>query len=439
MSCDLSNKTVLVYDHGYNLEMALRLSRDFGRTLYFKPWKTATPKYRPLCIGAGYESVERVIDFWDVVDEVDLFVFPWVYDGDLQLHLESMGKRVWGSRKAERYEFQRGLFLETLKEVGLPVPEYEEITGMKALRKFMEEHEGEEWFVKLELLRGDRETFKLDHPVLCESNLREMEYYYAEFGDYVKLVVVKGIDTKIEIGYDGFTIDGQFTDGYVDYEIKNKCCIASFTPYDDMDENVRLVNEKFGPKLAEERARSAWGTEIRVGEGGEPYFIDATPRMPSPPGELMLEQIDNLSEILYHGAEGEFVQAECSNPIGVQVMIYAEWQDLSLLPVIIPPDIRRWVKLGPHFSNGEACFMVQQCGNEKLPWHREDIACVIGMEKNILSAAKLALERAHQVEGANLEIMESSLMDAVREIEEGQKQGIEFTETEIPEPAEVVE
>lgn len=438
MSCDLENKTVLVYDHGYNQELAIRLSRDFKRTLYYKPWKTATPKYRPLCIGDGYDQVERVKDFFDVIDEVDLFVFPWVYDGDLQLHLESMGKLVWGSRKAERYEFRRGLFMKTLEEVGLAVPKYEEIVGLKALKRFLDEHEGEEWFVKLELLRGDGETFGLDHPVLTESVIRSMDAYYCEFGEFVRFVVCQGIETDIEIGYDGFTVDGEFTDGFVDYEIKNKCCIASMTRYRDMDERVIEVNEKFGPKLAECRARSAWGTEIRVGTDGQPYFIDATPRMPSPPGELMLEMIDNLPELIYHAAEGELVQPETSHQIGVQVMIYAEWQDLGLLPMIVPEEIRQWVKLGPHFYNGEACYMVQQCGNEQVPWLKEDVACVLGMGDNILDAAHQAIERARMVEGANLEIMESSLMDAVREIAEGEEQGIAFTKGKVPEPAEVI-
>lgn len=436
---NFKDKTVLVYDHGYHQELALRLSRDFGRTLYFKPWKEATPRYRRLFVGDGDEKVTRVRDFFKVIDEVDLFVFPWVYDADLQLHLEKMGKRVWGSRDAEKYEFRRGFFKHALEDVGLPVPEYKEITGMDSLRDFLDSHSTEEWIVKLDLLRGDGETFKLENPILTKSILNEMDAYYGAAREFVRFVVEKCIETKSEVGYDGFTIDGEFTDGFVDYEIKNKCCIASFTPYSEMNEHVRTVNEKFAPKLAECRARSMWGTEIRIDKEDTPYFIDATPRMPSPPGELMLEMIDNLSEILWKGSVGEFVQSKSTHAIGVQVMIFADWEDLPLLPVIVPEEIRKWVKLGAHFQADDCAQMIQNCGEEQVRWLREQVACVIGLSDNIEDAIDLTLERASQVKGANLEIMELALVEALKTIKEGQKQGIEFSDKPIPEPSTVLE
>lgn len=436
---NFKDKSVLVYDYGYHQELAIRLSRDFGKTYYFKPWKTAMPKYRSLMVGDGYDNIIRVRNFWDVADDVDLFVFPWVYDGDLQRKLENSGKRVWGSRKAENYEFRRGLFKRALEDVGLAVPDYQEITGMKALREFLEAHEDEEWIVKLDLLRGDGETFPADDPIVTQSDLREMDAYYCEAGEFIRFVVEKKIETMIEVGYDGFCIEGQFTDGFVDYEIKNKCCIAAFTKYQDMNKHVIAVNEAFGPKLEECWARTFWGTEIRVDENDVPYFIDATPRMPSPPGEAMCEMIDNLPEILWKGSEGEFVQAKSSYAVGVELMIYADWQDLGLLPVSVPKEIRQWVKLGPHFLTDKAAYMIQNCGDEQVPWLREQVACVIGLGDDIEEACKLALERARMVKGANLEIMESALMDAIKVIKEGQEKGIEFADAPAPEPSIVLD
>jgi hypothetical protein len=45
-------------------------------------------------VGEGFEGIERIHDFFDYVDEADIFIFPDVYDGDLQRYLEAQGKLV---------------------------------------------------------------------------------------------------------------------------------------------------------------------------------------------------------------------------------------------------------------------------------------------------------------------------------------------------------
>src|SRR5260370_15468822 len=98
---DLQSKTALCYDHGTFVELAARLARDFGRVLYFQPWQSAFPCMKDCAIGLGVPDVERVYNFWDVVDKVDIFVFPDVWDGDLQAYLRGQGKPVLGAGKAD--------------------------------------------------------------------------------------------------------------------------------------------------------------------------------------------------------------------------------------------------------------------------------------------------------------------------------------------------
>jgi hypothetical protein len=435
---DFSKLTACVVDLGIFHGMALRLARDFGRVLYYKPWK-GLANFQSLFVGDGFQpKVHRIKDLFDVIDDVDLFVFPYVYDGDLQLHLEKLGKRVWGSRKAENLEFRREIFKRTLEEVGLPVPEYEAILGMTKLRDFLEEHSDEEWAVKRDLTRGDGETFMAEDIRITRTILNTMDAYYAEAKDEILFIVEKKIETDIEVGYDGICIDGQYTDGFVDYEIKNRCTIAAWKQYDDMNKHVRLVNEKFSHKLSELRCRSMWGTEIRVDKKGDPYFIDATARMPSPPGELLLEMVDNLAEVMWHGSVGEFVQAKSSKAFGVQVMMRADWEDHALLPVLIPKDAEDYVILSSPVKIDGVDYCIQCQGDEHLPWMTEIVGAVVGTGDTIEEAIESAKEHGSEVKGLNLDIDEEALAEGLAEILEGQEKGIEFSD-DIPEPATVIE
>lgn len=434
---EFSDKTVLVYDQGYFQELAIRLARDFKRVLYFKPWKKACPQFRSLVVGDGFEEIERVKNVFDVLPEVDLCVFPYVYDGDLQLHMESMGMRVWGSRKAEEFEFRRGLFKRTLEQVGLPVSEYETIVGMDKLWDHFQKHP-EPQAVKVDLCRGDGETWIWDNPIIGEAILREMDSYYGEAGKFMRFIVEQKIESIVEPGYDGITVDGQFTDGLIDYEIKNKLTASAFSKYDALNEHVRLVNEKFGPKLAERRCRSMWGTEILVGEDSLPYFIDATCRMPSPPGETMLEMFSNLSEIIWHGANGDLVQPEPVKPFAVQIGLFANWEDLSLLPVVVPDKVKQWIKLGACFKSDGAYYMIQNEGEERIPWLREGIGMAVGLGDTLEEAYQQARAHADEVEGANIEVSDWEMAEAIERIQAGKKEGVDFP-GKVPDRAIVLE
>jgi len=155
---DISKRICCIYDYGNNVALAERLSREFGRVLYYCPWETSNPESLRVAVGDGLENVERVLDFFDpeVLHRTDLFVFPDIYDGDLQLDLVSRGKRVWGARSGEDFEYKRELFAKTLKQVGLPVAPYKVIVGTSNLKKYLIEHD--DLWIKVEM-RGDGETW----------------------------------------------------------------------------------------------------------------------------------------------------------------------------------------------------------------------------------------------------------------------------------------
>src|SRR5438876_156507 len=107
---DLSTKACLIVDNGLFVELAPRLARYLSKVFYAMPWKNAYPKAAPAFVGCGMEKegVERVLNFWEVVPEVDIVVFPDIYDADAQKVVEEkFGKPVWGSRSAEFLELDR--------------------------------------------------------------------------------------------------------------------------------------------------------------------------------------------------------------------------------------------------------------------------------------------------------------------------------------------
>ena len=164
---NLKNKTLLVYDQGSFLPLAQRLGKDFGKVLYFTPWKFTWPKFKDTRIGIGVEGVERVDSFFDHLDEADMLLFPNVGDGDLQVQLEACGYKIWGSRKGEELEQDRVATKNLLKKLKLPVGPYEVIKGMDKLRRYLKANENV--YVKVDMFRGDMECVDSETEVFTDK------------------------------------------------------------------------------------------------------------------------------------------------------------------------------------------------------------------------------------------------------------------------------
>ena len=283
MADDISKLTATIYDHGNNVALAERLTREFGTVNYFAPWQKSSPETLDKVVGDGLKNVNRVLHFFDpdVLHHTDLFIFPDIYCGDLQRDLISRGKLVWGSGMSEGLEFKRSLFAETLKEVSLPVSPYKVCVGMTELREYLKENE-DQW-IKVGM-RGDGETWHHDNYTLSARKLESMDYLYGAVKELVRFTVCETIPTSLELAYDGFMVTSpggkpQFPSiGFLGCEVKNRAHIIHAIDYDDFPDEVREINDKFAPKLAEKFFRSPFGTEIKVGDDGKNYFLDATLR-----------------------------------------------------------------------------------------------------------------------------------------------------------------
>src|SRR5260370_32342386 len=117
----------------------------------------------------------------------------------------------------------------------------------------------------------------------------------------INFVVQDEIECDVEIGYDGWCIDGRCpSQSFQGYEKKNELYLGSLLDADDLPEELIIVNEAMAPVLKEYGYRNWWASEVRVCEG-VPYFIDPTARMAGPAFEHQLETGANSRRIFRKG------------------------------------------------------------------------------------------------------------------------------------------
>jgi hypothetical protein len=435
---DLSNKTCAVYDRGYNAELARVLARSFGTVYYFSEWKEYKPRDVDLRIGTGFGEIVRLKNFFErPVMDSDLFVFPFIYDGDLQDYLRDQGKFVWGTGRLDSLETDRVLFLETLKEIGLPVPPHKIIKGVSNLRDFLKDEE--DIIVKTSTLRGSAcgETFKANNYRQVEPKLDQIAYDLGPFQEDKIFVCCYKLDTPLEGGSDLFVVDGRIASRAMHgFEKKDELYVATHRKYEDLPELVREVNDAALPIMA--KMRGPFSSEIRFLDN-KPWWIDATMRIGSPPGELQQEWITNLAVVIYEAARGNLVEFEFSHEFACQVAVYSNWQGTNWQPIEIDPKRSDRLKMyAPCAKNGGLYGVPQDVLN--APWATDEhVGYVLGFGDTLDEMVQDVNETLDTLSGFGIEDKRRGLIDVVLEIKSAEEEGIKFTDKPIPETDEVVE
>ena len=319
---EVQEVTACVVDYGTFVSVAKRLSSQYAKVYYYSPFEEEYLDARKCVIGDGIDGVERLDDPLDpdVFDKIDLWIFPDIGFGGFQRHLRSLGKAVWGSMGADRLELYRTLFIKTLQELDLPLVNSVKLQGLSKLSDHLKTVK-DKW-VKINRYRANMETWKhIDY----KHSIPELNRLAVEFGgvqEHVWFVVQDQIETEIEIGYDGWSVDGWFPDkSFQGYEKKNELYLGSWMNYDDLPEAVRYVNEKFSTVMEKYGYRNDFATELRVLDD-VPYFIDPTMRMPGQTGEHLLNTCSNLAEVKWKGANGELIQPEFTSRFSTESTLH---------------------------------------------------------------------------------------------------------------------
>jgi phosphoribosylamine-glycine ligase len=427
---NLSDRKVLIIDHGLFLSLASRLAREFGEVFYAPIWSQGFPTYHVSDVGKELPGITHTDDAWRIIDahadkkDELLIAFPDILDSGWQLHLRSLGYRVWGSGWGDELEIYRVFFKETLEKVGLPVNPYEVVHGAAALREYLREHD--DVFVKFtQKLRGIMETFESKQYWLIEPRLDQLIHLLGMKKREVAFTVEKKIKTKIEVGGDMYCIDGQYPKTVSNgIEIKDQCSASVVQAFKDLPDEVRKVCDKMAPVLKGYGYRNFFSTEIRVGEDGKPYFIDPTCRHPSPVGESEQELWSNLGEIMWRGAEGVMVDPLPAAKYAVQAMIYSDRADEEWQPIDFPEKIRDRVKLYYHRRLEGHDYIMPQ--TTKL----NECGSVVGLGDTLKEAKDDCANLAKQVIGDKVCIHLESIEEAEGEFAEMAKKGMNIEPSE---------
>jgi len=414
------DKSVLVYDSGLFTFIAERLTRDFGKVYYYSPWKSAFNRSSALAIGYGIENVERVFDFWEYIDDVDLFVFPDVISGDLQLYLRSIGKRVFGGGKSDDFEFNRWLFRYEQKQHNMKVPKTRFIQGIDELKEYLSHND--DVYVKINYYRGDLETYHHHNYKLSEPFLIDLEYRLGGMKNEVEFVVEDKIPSDVEVGYDGFCIDGKFPDvGIYGYEVKDKSYVGKVSKYSEMPECIKETNKGLSEIVKDYGIRGFYSSEIKVLNNGSGVFLDPALRAGSPPSEAYIEVYENLAEILWYGAEGKIVTPKTSVKYCAIALIHSKYADTRWMAITIPEKYRQWVKIKNLNINSKGEMFSVPTNNELYA-----IGGVVGVGNSIEECFDMINTIAETIQGYDIEIKLNSLEDAKEVIKKGEKIGIQF-------------
>ncbi len=411
MSDYLKAKCALIYDNGVFCELAVTLAKSFGRVLYYTPWTSGMPKSNGRMIGYGLDGVECIDSPWGFYDDIDIWIFPDVYEGDLQQFLVDQGKRVWGSRLGCELEIDRPKSKEQSKKLGIDIGPYKVITGLDALRKHLKAND-DQW-VKISGTRGDMETFGAKTYAHVETRLDELEHNMGALKKVMEFTVEEGINDAVETGYDGYVIDGQYPKGAMTgVEVKDEAYIMKVTSYDRLPEPVRTVNDKLKPALKRYGYRGFISTEVRCTEDGKAYLIDPCCRLGSPPSELYRNLIENIAEVIWHGADGVMIEHEFKAKWGAEVLLISEWADQNWQHITFPDEIRENVKLRNFCRiEGEYYVIPQWTGSA-------EIGAVVAIGDTAEEAIAECKRLAEMVEGHLLDKPVDALDIALEQLEQ---------------------
>lgn len=426
-----SDASLLVIDHGLFLSLAIKLIPDFKRVLYYSPWEKGFPILNDCVIGDGFEGIQRVEDIWDEMADIDIVMFPDLQHSGLQKHLESIGKRVWGSRNGDDLELKRMLLKKTQEEVGLATPEHKAIRGLDELRDFLKREK--DVFVKISKYRGIMESF---HHIDYDHSLPLLDNLAVQLGplqNEFPFVVEWPIEATVEVGYDGFSIDGHYPNiGIQGIEQKDKGLIAVVQDYDELPVQVRAVNDALAPVLAGYEYRNFLSTEIRVA-GEESAMIDITCRAGIPSIESQMELWENLADIIWEGAIGNMVEPEPVAKFAVEVMVNHKDDKNRWRILEVPEGARDSIKpYSACFHDGLYCF-------PPFSHSSDTVASIVATGNNLEEAIEALKERANMLKNQPVTIPLDSVYDMLKTIQEAEEEGIEFSNQQIPEPETALE
>lgn len=399
---DYKGKSCCICDNGIFSALAETLSASFGKVYYTAPWVSAFPSSYQVEVGEGFPNFERVDDIWGIVDDVDLFVFPDLFQGPLQEHLADKGKRVFGSRNGDELENYRGEAKAHFKELDIPQGPYEVVKGMAALRRYIQGRGHDKLWIKISLTRKDTETFALEGYEGIKNRLDRIEADLGPVADTMQFIVEDDLPDTRDIAIDTHCIDGSYPAlGLLGTEEKGEAYVAVVKPWRELPTQLTDIYDKLAPTLKQYGYRNFLSLECRVRQS-DIWLGDPCTRAGSPPFELQVNMLRNLPEILWEGAEGKVVEPEYNGRYGFLLIVHSEWADRNPLRLEFPEKFRDQIKLRYGARFGDSTWIMPQ---EAGPRIAAVVTCGDDLDGCFAEAEEISL----QIKGIQVETFTRSI------------------------------
>lgn len=401
------DKKVCVYDLGLFVCIAEAIAPHFKKTYYYTPGKQSPfPKLGPCSIGSGVKGLERVNAWEPLLGKVDLWVFPDSLCGETIDHLRSLGERVWGPGMTEVLEQDRVEAKRYMADdLGLSIGKWHRITGTDALMSHMKDHPDS--FIKTSLWRGDVETFNPKSGRSLERWAHKLHGLIGPYAHSQEFVVEECIEDCVEIGYDGYTVDGQYPkQSLFGIETKGLGYVGTFKEYRELPKQIRDTNAAMEDLLRENQCRSFFGMEMRVDKKGVPWVVDPMARFGSPPGELCSMIYSNLAEIIWEGAGGNIVDPVPAAKWGASLQMHSVVAEKEWLDIKYPASIKDNVKLRNFCEIDGVRWVIPQL------IETGSLGAVVALGDTMDEAIEAVKDIASQVEAEGLEIAKGAVDSA---------------------------
>ena len=407
---NLREKSICIVENGHHVFFSEEMVASYGKVFLYLMQEDSYLKPDKDTIGSGIPGVnllEYDEDFWKLVDfdtQNDcVFFFPDVGQGALQRHLQRLGKRVCGSLASEKVEMDRWYLNECLKQVGLPVVPMRKIIGTTALKAFLKKNPNQ--VVKISYYRGVVETFLADDPWEMELQIIELDHLLGMNKDSLEFVCQDIIESALEIGYDGFNVNGLHPQYSMrGPEFKDKGYIGLITK--ETPPLLKYVNEKMAPIFAKHKYQGFYSNELRLvdkpwkGFPCTPVYTDATCRTPSPPAEAFLKAYEPhcVARAIWDCSEGRLPLLKPITKWVAEVVLMSPKADHAWLHVTIPDSLRKWVLLKDHCHRKEGgIFIIPNSTGGYF-------GNVVALSDNPQDAINLVLKRAKEIKACELEV-----------------------------------
>jgi hypothetical protein len=399
---------------GNYLPQTIELSKHFDKTYYYCAIQNPFPYIAPASVGQGYQEIEVLNEFWNNLDKFDIIIFPDIYFKSWGSALRKMGKLVFGGSEGEILETDRKLFYQTLSELNMENGSYKVIQGITELKKFLKSERNK--FIKVSYWRGQFETFNWISQQHNYPLLDEIEYGLGPLGNGVEFIVQSPIDAEIELGYDGYSVNGMTPQNFVfGVEIKNAGYLGKAETKDTCPEPIKRIDAQFGPALVKYKNTGFYSNEIRFNaQNNKAYYIDPAMRMGLPPSNVYLSMIDNWRDIIVQGAQGKLVEPVFNCKYGCEIILKSTYVNSNFLPIDFPKQISSNVKLkGSFIIDGKYYILPYKkyCG-----YDLEECGSVVVTGNDYNEIMNKAMDICNQLEAYDLRWESNALERALQEI-----------------------